>query len=310
MRLVLILLLVLCLTPAQALAAGNGMLTLNDGFNGFVFRIYHVADADGNLTSAFSDYPVIIPDSGNAGVWQNAANTLAAYTSGDNISPDAVGTVTNGCISFSDLEEGIYLVTGDAGRVGDYTYTPIPFLVRITDSADSVTANVKYDRSGGEDAPAFSSYTVKKVWSGDTAAERPESVTVRLLHNGNAFDTVTLQESNGWCHTWNRLDADGSYQVIEADVPAGYTVSVSRSGTTFTVTNTANPPDNPDNPDEPPEPDTEPSVPETEPPADDEPGLPQTGLLWWPVPLLIGLGMVLCVVGLVVARNQKTDEKN
>jgi LPXTG-motif cell wall-anchored protein len=310
MSFVIALLLMLCLTPVQALAVGNGTLTLNYDYDGVAFQIYHAADTDGNLTGAFSGYPVVIPDSG-AGAWQDAAATLAAYVSGNNISPDAVGTITNGSVRFSGLDDGIYLVTGESSREGNYTYTPVPFLVRITGPVDSVTANVKYDRSGGSDLPEYSSYTVKKVWSGDTAATRPASVTVRLLHNGKEIGTVTLQESNGWSHTWNRLEDDGTYQVIEADVPEGYTVSVSQNGMTFTVTNTAKTPDTPDNPDDPANPD-DPDNPDNpdepdKPQPPQKPNLPQTGQLWWPVAVLLGVGVVL----LLLRRRKKrrtTDE--
>lgn len=289
MSLLVVLLLVLCLTPVQAFAAGSGTLTLNYAYDGVAFRLYHTADTDGTLTGAFNGYPVVIPDSGSAGAWQDVANTLAAYVSSDSISPNAVGTTTNGSVRFSGLEDGIYLVTGDVSYAGNYTYTPVPFLVRIT---GSVTANVKYDRSGGGDSPEHVSYTVKKVWSGDTASTRPASVAVRLLHNGKEIGTVTLQESNGWSHTWSGLEDGGAYQVIETDVPEGYTVSVSQNGTTFTVTNTAKTPDNPDNPDNPDEPD-KPDKPQ--PPQ--KPNLPQTGQLWWPVALLLGVGVVLLLLG-------------
>ncbi len=302
MSFVIALFLVLCLTPVQALAAGSGALTLNYSQNGVAFQIYHAADTDGNLTGAFSDYPVLIPDSGSAGAWQDAAATLAAYLSGDSISPDAVGTITNGSVRFSGLEDGIYLVTGDVSHAGDYTYTPVPFLVRIT---GSVTANVKYDRSGGGDSPEYVSYTVKKVWSGDTAATRPASVTVRLLHNGKEIGTVTLQESNGWSHTWNRLEDGGTYQVVEADVPEGYTVSVSQNGTTFTVTNTAKAADKPDNPDNPDKPDKPDKPDQPQPPQ--KPNLPQTGQLWWPVAVLLGVGVVLLLLG--IRKNRRTTDE-
>ena len=60
-------------------------------------------------------------------------------------------------------------------------------------------------------------------------------------------------------------------------------------------------PDKPNNPDEPDKPE-EPDVP--------PPTLPQTGLLWWPVPLLMCSGLLLLAAGLIVLRRQRdTDEK-
>ncbi len=52
---------------------------------------------------------------------------------------------------------------------------------------------------------------------------------------------------------------------------------------------------------------TEPT-PDTEPIPEDDPRLPQTGLLWWPVPVLFALGLVLCLVGLLLNRKHVTEE--
>ena len=77
-----------------------------------------------------------------------------------------------------------------------------------------------------------------KVWEDDGTEARPESVTVQLLRNGEVYDTVTLSDENGWSHTWTGLDKDDTWQVVEADVPDDYTVTVTREGITFVVTNT------------------------------------------------------------------------
>ena len=68
-------------------------------------------------------------------------------------------------------------------------------------------------------------------------------------------------------------------------MPEGYTVSISREGITFVITNTLKPFEEP-------EPTPTPGTPDT-------PGenLPQTGVLWWPVPLLAVLGALLLLLG-------------
>ena len=59
--------------------------------------------------------------------------------------------------------------------------------------------------------------------------------------------------------------------MAETNVPAGYTVTVTQEGTLFVVTNTY--------------------------PGKTPPKLPQTGLLWWPVPLLACAGLALVLAG-------------
>ena len=83
--------------------------------------------------------------------------------------------------------------------------------------------------------------TVTKNWvDGETgepldAEVLPDSITVRLLQNGEPYETgnlgeVTLTAEDNWTYTWTGLpkfDADGKeyiYTVVETDIPAGYTV--------------------------------------------------------------------------------------
>ncbi len=80
--------------------------------------------------------------------------------------------------------------------------------------------------------------SVQKVWRGDDESVRPTSIQVRLMNGSTPSGTVTLNERNGWSHTWQGLDENGSWSVEEVSVPEGYTVSVSGSGTSFTITNT------------------------------------------------------------------------
>lgn len=68
--------------------------------------------------------------------------------------------------------------------------------------------------------------------------------------------------------------------------PEGYTVSISREGITFVITNTLKPSEEP-----------APTPQPSSPPTPGEPTLPQTGVLWWLVPLLAILGALLLLLG-------------
>ena len=121
------------------------------------------------------------------------------------------------------------------------------------------------------------SLTVKKVWSGDKAEERPASVTVTLYDGGKAMDKVVLSAANGWTYTWNGLDGDGDWSVIETGIPNGYTPSYRTKGDVVTITNTAT--------------------------------LIQTGQMNWPVPVLCGIGMLLIAFGAyILLKKRKNDE--
>ena len=126
--------------------------------------------------------------------------------------------------------------------------------------------------------------TVVKVWD-DKGYEnhRPKSVQVTLLQNGTTYETKTLSEANGWQYTWENLpryDKSGkeiTWTIRETTV-SGYVSSIRQNGFTFVLTNTLN-----------------------------KQKLPQTGILWWPVPILVVAGFTFLITG-TFSRKKKDDE--
>ena len=186
---------------------------------------------------------------------------------------------------------------------------------------DAIVFENTYDRpGGGGSTPTYTSLTVNKVWAGDGEVERPASVTVQLYRNGAVYSTITLSAANNWSYTWrNLLDTD-TWTVGEIDVPEGYTSSMSKDGTTVTITNTYTP-DTPDIPDEDTPrtdiPDEDPpltDIPEEEPPLTDIPDeeipldeAPATGdprhiALW-------GVMCVLSLIGTIILGKKKEEDE-
>lgn len=330
----------------QAFAAGTGSLTLNYGHGNVEFRLYRVAESDGSggytpvAPYDEGDYArVNLPDQGSTNAeWLAAAETLSGYVVRDGQTPNASGTVSGGSVRFTGLEAGLYLVLGDSRSSGGYTYTPTPFLVYVGTGA--VEANVKSDTEGPGTDPGDDGYdySVTKTWRGGSDY-RTDSVTVELYRDGVLYQEVTLNDGNNWRYNWS-ANVRHQWTVVEVDVPDGFTVTVDRSGNTFTVTNTyesgegpgpddPNEPGNPDNPGTPEEPGGpgEPGTPDQpgtpgepdEPgsgdpgtpdqPGTDEPGLPQTGQLWWPVLILAVCGGGLIAAGLLRRRESKHNEE-
>ena len=93
---------------------------------------------------------------------------------------------------------------------------------------------------------AYTDLIVRKAWNDANDAQklRPQSVTVDVTRNGQTITTLTLNAANRWTQTLTQLpmvDDNGvayDYDVVENDVPEGYTASVVTRGTTFTVINT------------------------------------------------------------------------
>ena len=326
----LICLLLAALLPTAVLARGRIntgaplSLTIQYPCAGITFRLYRVAEVSAYgeyaLTGGFKDDPVTLKQPDQAG-WRALAATLDGYAVQDQRLPLVSGeTGREGRLTFSDLEAGMYLVTWQKHTTGGYLYTPEPFLISLPglDGEDnwvySVTAEPKYDREK-EDSIQPGDKTIRrkvlKVWEDEEdESERPETVTVQLLQNGKVYDTVTLSGKNRWSHEWSGLDKNDTWQVVETDVPEDYTVTVSREGITFVVTNTLST-DIPivPMPEEPsPEVPDQPEDPVPHEPVPQGPALPQTGVLWWPVPLLTCGGMALFLVGWVRRRSEESDE--
>ena len=300
--------LALCLgVPAPgALAAGIDMtkpcsltVVLADGGRGIAGAEFELYRAGGftesgglELGGEFARCGVSLEGLDSSG-WRAAAQTLAAYARRDNMAPDGrAETGRDGRARFGPLTPGLYLVTGERAVSGGRVYTPEPFLISLPDKDGSgawdysVTARCKFEDEPKPPAGDTVDVKVLKVWRGG-AQQRPEEIRVQLLRDGKVCDTVTLSAENGWRHTWEGLDAAHGWQVVEQTVPEGYTVNISREGITFVITNTLKPSEEPE-----PTPAPTPGTPDT-------PGenLPQTGVLWWPVPLLAVLGALLLLLG-------------
>lgn len=305
---------------------------------GASFHVYHVADVakDGTfiVKDAFKEYPIALNNL-TQDEWQQLATTLKGYVWKDQISKFDTGkTDAEGKLSFPSegvsMKPGLYLVLGDTRVIGSYTYYATPFFVCLpgldTDGRqNNYHMNVvpkyrwDYDSPNDSDSEDYGiSRKVLKVWN-DQGHEvsRPDIITVHLLQNGRTYDTVRLHKGNNWRYTWYDLSRGYDWTVVEEVIP-GYTVNVLQEGITFVITNTYVP--------ESPEPDGGSDQPGggVSDEYDDEEGwlgvlgdqdedfqmqlLPQTGQLWWPVPVLICLGLVCMMIGAVCRRNAYEEE--
>ena len=137
-----------------------------------------------------------------------------------------------------------------------------------------------------------------------------QNVGTQVLDSFNKITHATPMFS--LADVFNEEEIEAFVNRVEKEVE-NYTVSVSREGTTFVMTNTYdNPPgENPpgDNP------------PGENPPGEDPPDeeemvlgdideiIPKTGALWWPVPVLGCGGLILIMAGCFVKRRQMNEEE-
>ncbi len=326
----LCMLLIVGLFPVQTFAVRaidpnqDATLTIDYSYDttpisGAQFDIYHVATISTTpkftITADFADYPINVEGLDAAG-WNDLALTLKGYVQKDNLKPVNSGkTDASGNLSFT-MKPGLYLVVGNNLSDGGYSYTCTPSVVCLPDidtNSNSWSYGVTIKPKARRDTvytpsepeqpvkpsdptepvkpsnPGSDSVTMKvmKVWEDHGyTSEIPKKVMITLLCDGQDYETVTLNQKNNWRYTWEGLEHGHDWSVVEKEIK-GYTVKVTQENRTFVVTNTSV---------------KTPATPNDK----DNDKLPQTGMLWWPVPLLLIGGVVFVAIG-IRGRRKRSD---
>lgn len=288
------------------------------------FRLYLIAenyeDAQArNFLGDFSKYNnVTVENPLETDGLMSLASTLSAYAARDGIVPDEQGdTDDKGTLKFKRLEGGVYLIDGGSTIQGDEVYNPQPFIAFLPavideEECNRVNADVKYEFIANAYLVSLER-SVVKVWDdgGENNPYRPKEIIAQLLMDGTIYEEVSLNAENNWRYSWKGLNPLHMWQVVEKIVPDDYSVSVVREGDTFILTNKYEneipeggwPTTEPDT--------TTPGGETTTSPDDKKPGstLPNTGMLWWPVPVLVSSGFTLFGVGFIKRKRVEDEEE-
>lgn len=262
-----------CFLPMTLFAKSDFMnLTVTCPVSNMQVSLYRVADENYKLVDAFSHYFIDLKQD-----VQGAANALENRILMDGIEADTCVTSDSlGNASFTGLESGIYLVVGKEAFQDGVFYMPQVSLISLS---GDLSVDLKYEMS---DKPSH--IHVLKVWKKDNKKSRPKSIEVCLLRSdGIVVDRVVLNSDNQWSTTWNNLSTLYTYRVMETSVPSGYKESCTREKDTIVLTNTGSDKYRVEKKDE---------------------VLPNSGQLWWPVPVLLFVGLVLFGLG----RHLKNEE--
>jgi hypothetical protein len=240
----------------------KGSLTIvytkdNIPIDGAAFHIYQVASREKEnryeINAEFSDSGIEL-ETGDGTAMYNCAAELEAYlveqkNLNEQILPLSSGkTDENGRIAFENLEDGIYLITGEEIKIENEIYTPVASLVTVPgldeDGSNDYRPIIKekYQVRNSDEKDNLSSLSVVKIWADDGYEEkRPQFVTVSLFRDGVLYDQVILNKENNWRHTWENLNENSRWQLAEYQVPEHYKVETVRDNDVFVVTNTYQP---------------------------------------------------------------------
>lgn len=262
-----------CFLPMTLFADSDFMnLDVNCPISNMNVSLYRVADENYNLVDSFSRYSIDLKQD-----VQGAANALENRILMDGIEADASNSSDSSYkASFTGLESGIYLVVGKEVESNGVFYMPQVSLVSLS---GDLSVDLKVETSVKP-----SRIHVLKVWKRDNKKSRPKSIEVCLLRSdGIVVDKVVLNSDNQWSNTWDHLSTSYTYSVMETSVPSGYKESCTREKDTIVLTNTGSDKYRVEKKDE---------------------VLPNSGQLWWPVPVLLFVGLVLFGLG----RHLKNEE--
>ena len=213
-------------------------------------------DITGEAPANESMFSFVLEGIGNAPMPDGAKNgALTLYITGQ-------GSTSPGTITYGTAGSYVYHIYEQAGNEKGYTYDTSVYLYKVDVTAEngSLKASTSLTKIGGSGgtfenalftntydntSPKTINVTARKVWAGDTDANRPTSVSVRLLKDGQPYgENIELNTGNDWNYTWSGLAYDSSWNVEEVSkLGDGYTsgVTSTRDGSgniVFTVTNT------------------------------------------------------------------------
>lgn len=250
------------------------------------FNLYKIGELDNDfnikINKKFKAYPIDFNLSDSQSI-NDYAESLKAYIKRDKIKEDfKEKTNKDGQINLK-LEKGLYLVVGENLRIGEYKYKTSPFIA-ILPEFDKVkgsylkktTLHPKYSKE--KILKKYTKISVLKIWD-DMSYEdkRPSYIDVILYENSKEKASVRLSKANNWRHTWEKLNPESSWTVIEKDAQnRKYKVKTEYYGDSFTITNIYNPPERP----------------EKKPPI-----IPHTGRSYLPIYILSALGIVSILFG-------------
>ncbi len=316
---------------------------------GIKFDIFKVAeftdDAHFELCGPFAGYAVDINSSDDESRMA-AANVLYGNAVRDGVSPGYSGvTDDSGKCRFQNLASGLYLIATLQSEYDGYLYSAAPYLIglpnRVREKYDwnyDITTNPKPERikvPDSSDSDAYTDIHVLKVWdNGNNPEKQPEELKVSIYCDGKLYNSVTLNESNRWSHTWERLSRGSNWVIAEEDIQ-GYMSAGVWFGNTYRLTNTYRGSGHKPQTDtdktvttdsegkitsdtdyRPANSDGEISTDSSYNPKNNDitsdsqnERLPQTGVLWWPVPMMIALGLLFVIVGLLIKRRGIKNEK-
>ena len=248
-----------------AVADENGVVSFAGIPSGHAYTLTETTVPDGytgtEAKNVTVSYGVVYAGLGEENTVINTSETATItvekkWVDGDNQDGLRPESITVQLLADKGPEHEAVVITPDEEGNWKYTWTglevyyggeKINYSVKEVDVPDGYESNEEDFVITNTHTPATTEKTVTKIWqdAGNQDGIRPESITVQLLANGEAYgEAVVIPAAAGdtWTYTWTGLPEfkEGepiTYTVEEKDVPAAYTAEAAG----MTITNSYTP---------------------------------------------------------------------
>lgn len=214
-------------------------------FNDVNVKLYRIAaiteDFQYELEDEFKDYEININGIKTNDEWDNLKQTLEAYIKADNILELENYLIKENTVEIKNLKVGLYLIETEVIDTEDYILSFNSHLIHIPNLNDDGYWN--YDIEIYPKSNIFTpkyekvEYTVIKQWE-DNKQDRPKSVEIEIYDDENLVFDEILSSENNWTYKWTTEDDGSIWNVVERNVPEGYSVTILNDERNFIVVNT------------------------------------------------------------------------
>ena len=217
----------------------------SDG-NAYVYRIEE-APVAGYVTS-YDGYNITntVEKTNTNDITKVDVNGIKTWVDGNNASGDRPGSIAVILYQNGVLYEDAEALIADGSNQWSYSWTELP---KYDEKGQFYRYTIKEDDVQGYESTITNGYNITntltdiepttidvngvKTWEdqNNIAGTRPESITVKLLRNGEAYQEQSVDAGSNWSYTWTGLDkydlsgAEYIYTIEEAEVE-GYVSSV------------------------------------------------------------------------------------
>lgn len=224
------------------------------------FKLYKIATIENNNTIIDDRYKSYSLDFSDV---KELSLTLLYITNAYNIKEDYSGITKDGELVIENIENGLYLVIGDPIILNNKKIEIMPHIININNDKTLIPKYEEHNLGKYE-------LSVFKTWNDDSNTH-PE-VIVQLYNGNNLIQEITLNSANAYRYVFKDLDRKYNYYIIEKNVPDDYTMHITKQNDSIIIENkktTTMPPDE---------------------------KIPQTGQVWYPLPYLCLLSMILGIL--------------